>query len=87
MKLIDKEHTYFFHWTQSLDRHTKQLIALKFQDRHKTFCYDYKKAKSLEGVDVYYATIHFWWYSFGADADGVIHELNNWLSFWHFCMR
>ncbi len=72
MKLIDKERTYFFHWTQSLDRHTKQLIALKFQDQDKTFCYDYKKAKSLEGANVYYVAIHSWWYSFGANVNGVI---------------
>jgi len=35
VKLIDKEHTCLFHWTQSLDKHTKQLIASKFQDWHK----------------------------------------------------
>jgi hypothetical protein len=23
MKMVDKEQTCFFHWTQSLDRHTK----------------------------------------------------------------
>jgi hypothetical protein len=51
VKLIDKECTYFFHWTQSLDMHTKQFIALKFQDQHTTFCYNYKKAKSLEGAN------------------------------------
>jgi hypothetical protein len=55
----------------------KQLIALKFQDWHKTFCYDYKKAKSLEEANIYYVIICFWWYSFGAVADGAIHELNN----------
>jgi hypothetical protein len=63
MKLIDKECTCLFHWIQSLNKHTKQLIALEFQDWHKVFCWDYEKEKSLEEVDVYYATICFWWYS------------------------
>ncbi len=32
VRMIDKEHTCLFHWTQSLDRHTKQLIKLELQD-------------------------------------------------------
>jgi hypothetical protein len=59
--------------------HTKQLIDLEFQDRHKALCYDYNKTKSLEKVDVCYAIIRFWWYSYGAATEGVIHEFNNWL--------
>jgi hypothetical protein len=81
MKLIDKEHICFFHWIQSLDKHTKKLIVSEFQDRHKALYYDYKKAKSLEEDDVCYAVICYWWYSFGVAAKGVTHELNNWLSF------
>jgi hypothetical protein len=64
--------------------HTKQLIAPKFQDWHKALCYDCKKTESLEELDVYYVTIHSWWYPSGAAAEGAIHELNNWLKFWHF---
>ncbi len=52
LKMIDKEWTCFFHCTQSFDKHTKQFIALKFHDQHKTLCYDYKKAMSLEEVDL-----------------------------------
>jgi hypothetical protein len=84
VKLIGKERTYIFHWTKSLDKHIKQLIAPKFQDRHKVLCYDYKKEKSLEEAKDCYAVIHSWWYSFGAIVEGVIHELKNWLNFWHF---
>ncbi len=32
VKMVDKKMTYFFHWTQSLDKHTKQLITPKFHD-------------------------------------------------------
>ncbi len=31
VKMIDKERTCIFHWTQSLNMHTKQLIVLEFQ--------------------------------------------------------
>jgi len=40
----------FLHWIQSFNKHTKQLIVLEFQDRHKTFCYEYKNLRSLEKV-------------------------------------
>jgi hypothetical protein len=29
IKMVDKKHTYLFHWTQSLDRHTKKLIKIE----------------------------------------------------------
>jgi hypothetical protein len=77
VKFIDKERTCLFHWTQSLDMHTKQLIAPKFQDRQKDLCYDYKKAKSLEEANVYYVVICFRWYSSRVATKGAIHELNN----------
>jgi hypothetical protein len=32
VKMVDKEQTCFFHWTQSLGIHTKQLITSKFHD-------------------------------------------------------
>jgi hypothetical protein len=39
IKMVDKECTFLFHWTQSLDKHTKQLIRLELQDEHKAFCH------------------------------------------------
>jgi hypothetical protein len=33
-----------FHQTQSLDKHTKHLISLEYQDQHKALCYEYKIA-------------------------------------------
>jgi hypothetical protein len=52
MKLNDKECTYLFHWTQSLNRHTKQFIASEFQGWHKALCYDYENVKSLEETNL-----------------------------------
>jgi hypothetical protein len=34
-----EEHTYLFHWIQSLDKHTKRLIRPKLQDEHKVLCH------------------------------------------------
>ncbi len=32
MKMVDKERTCLFHWTQLFDTHTKQLIAPELQE-------------------------------------------------------
>jgi hypothetical protein len=86
VKMVDQKGTNFFHWVQFLDRHTTQLIAPKFHDWHKALYYEYKKTMPLEEVDLWYATIRSWWHLFRVTRDGTIHELNNWLGFWHFCV-
>jgi hypothetical protein len=50
--MVDKECTYLFHWSHSLDKHTKQLIRPNVQDEHKAFCHQYKNAKFLGDVVV-----------------------------------
>jgi hypothetical protein len=87
VKLVDKKWTCLFLWIQSFDKHIKQLIAIEFHDQHKTLCYKYKKAMSLEEVDIQYATIWSWCYLLGIVNEGTIHGFNNWVSFWHFCVR
>jgi hypothetical protein len=52
VKMVDKKWMCFFYWTQSLDRHTKQLIAPGFHDQHKTLYYEYKKTMSLEETNL-----------------------------------
>jgi hypothetical protein len=37
VRMIDKECTCLFHWIQSLDKHTKQMIKLEFQNQHIFF--------------------------------------------------
>jgi hypothetical protein len=39
VKMVDKECTCLFHQTQSLNKHTKQLIKPKLQDEHRVFCH------------------------------------------------
>jgi hypothetical protein len=52
VKMVDKEHMCFFHWTQYFNKHTKQLIGLEFHDQHKALCYDYKKVMFLEEANL-----------------------------------
>jgi hypothetical protein len=78
VNMVNKEWKCFFHWTKSLNKHTKHLIGTEFHDQHKTFCYEYKKTTSLGEVDLRYATIWPWWYSSKVTNEGAIKELNNW---------
>jgi hypothetical protein len=47
VRMVNKECTCLFHWIQSFDRHTKNLIKPKLQDQHNILCHQYKNAKSL----------------------------------------
>jgi hypothetical protein len=38
VKMADNGYTCLFHWTQLLDRHTKQLFKPEFQDQHICLC-------------------------------------------------
>jgi hypothetical protein len=69
--MADKKGIFFFHWTKSLDRHTKQITP-EFHDWHKALYYEYKKTTSLEEVNLRYVTIWSWWYSFKATSEGAM---------------
>jgi hypothetical protein len=57
-RMVDRERTCLFHWIQSLDKHTKQLIKLKLQYEHKALCHQYKNATSVKDADNHYVLIH-----------------------------
>lgn len=40
-----------------MDIHTKQQIKQEMCEQHKTLCYEYKNANSLEEINVRYVTI------------------------------
>ncbi len=61
--MVDKKLTYFFHWSQSMDIHTKEQIKPELQNKHRKLCYEYKNAIFLEEVDARYVAIHYQWYS------------------------
>jgi len=46
-----------------------------------------RNAKSLVEVNGLYVTIYCWWFSLGAISKASVHELANWLIFWHFCVK
>jgi hypothetical protein len=87
INMVDKERTCLFHWGHSLDKHIKQLIKLELQDEHTALCHQYKNVKSLGDPNSHYAFIRSWWLSSGDVSKVGVHELNNWLSFWHFCVK
>jgi len=58
IRMVDKECTCLFHWIQSLDKHTNQLIRLELQNEHKALCHQYKNATSLGDANSHYALIH-----------------------------
>jgi hypothetical protein len=85
--MVDKEHIRLFHWSHSINKHTKQLIWPKLQDEHKVFCHQYKNAKSLGDANNHCALICSWWLLSRAASKACVHELSNWLGFWHFRVK
>ncbi len=55
--MIDKKQTYYFHYVQTMDKHTKQQIKPKMCKQHTTLCYEQKNATFLEEVDVHFVAI------------------------------
>jgi hypothetical protein len=57
------------------------------QDQRIIFCHQYKGVTSLGEADNLYALIGYWWFSSSDTSKARVHELTNWLSFWHFCVK
>ena len=81
------ERMCFFHWTQSLEKHTKQYIKHDLQDQHKQLCIQYRNAISIDEAETCYLAIKAWWSSSGATSESGLRHLELWLAFWHFCYR
>ena len=82
--MVGKEKTCQFHWSQTLDRHTKQFIKPELQEVHKRLCHEYRLCKTRDEVDSAMEAIRAWWFSSGAVSESGLKELNDWLNFWHF---
>ena len=67
--MVDKEKTCLFHWTQSLEKHTKADIRQDLQSQHQKFCQQYKNAKSMAEAETRYLAIREWWMSSGAASE------------------
>ena len=49
--MLGRERTCQFHWSQTLERHTKQLIKPKLQEVHKRLCHEYRLCKTKADAD------------------------------------
>ena len=58
-----RERTCYFHWKQSLEKHTKSYIKHKLQDHHKHLCLQYRNASSMQETETRYLAIKAWWAS------------------------
>ena len=58
--LVDHERTCLFHWTISMHKHTKKLIAKEFQSQHMRLCKQYKDATSMSEADKMHLEIKIW---------------------------
>ena len=79
--MFGRERTCQFHWSQTLERHTKQLIKPKLQEVHKRLCHEYRLCKTKADADATMEAIRAWWFSLGVASEGGLKELNDWLSF------
>ena len=79
-----RERTCFFHWTQSLEKHTKQYIAHDLQDQHRRLCQQYRNANSMEEVETRYLAIKALGALSSATSDIGLKHLELWLAYWHF---
>ena len=82
--MLGRERTCQFHWSQTLERHTKQLIKPELKEVHKRLCHEYRLCKKKANADAAMEAIRAWWFSSGVVSEGGLKELNDWLSFWHF---
>jgi hypothetical protein len=68
VKMVDKEWTCLFHWTQLFDRHTKWLITPELQGQHKALCFKYKKGEST-----------LWWPPLGCHVILLFGDVHVWV--------
>jgi hypothetical protein len=59
-KMVDRERTCLFHWTQSLEKHTKADIRQDLQYQHRILCQQYKNAKLMAEVETKFLAIWAW---------------------------
>ena len=83
----DQERTCFFHWAQSLEKHTKADIRADLQHQHHQLCGQYKNAAIASESKTRYLAIQAWWLSSEATSKEGLSRLELWFAFWHFRYR
>ena len=87
VRMDNRERTCLFHWTQSMEKHTKADIPADLQGQHRRLCKEYKDSKSMEEANIKYLAIRLWWLSSGSTTDEGLFRLDLSLAFWHFRYR
>ena len=75
-----REHVCYFHWTQSLEKHTKLYIKHDLQDQHKHLCLQYCDASSMLEAETRYLAIKAWWASSSCTSEEGLKHLQLWLA-------
>ena len=83
--MIDRERTCLFHWSQSLQQHTKADIRQDLRAQHMKLCQQYKNAATLAEAKTKFLGIRTWSMSSGAASEKGLARFETWLAFWHFC--
>ena len=75
--MLGRERTCQFHWSQTLERHTKQLIKPELQEVHRRLCHEYRLCKTKAHANATMEAICTWWFSSGVVSEGGLKELND----------
>ena len=62
-------------------------IKSEFQEQYCILCKQYKDLKTSVEAEVWYLVIRVWWQCCGATDESTLIQLEQWLVFWHFCLR
>ena len=71
-----REKTCYFHWAQSLEKHTKQYVKHDLQDQHKSLYLQYRNAQSMDEAEGRYLAIKAWWVSSNCTFDDGFRHLD-----------
>ena len=76
-----RKRTCYFHWTQSLEKHTKLYIKHDLHDQHKRINLQYIYASSMLEEGMRYLAIKAWWASSSYTSEEGLKHLQLWLAF------
>ena len=85
--MLGRERKCYFHWSQSLEKHTKLFIKHDLEDKHRHSCLQYRNTISMDEAETWYLAIRAWWSSSEATSEIGLKHLELWLAFWHFDYR
>lgn len=79
--LVGRERSCLFHWEQSLQKHTRNLVPKEKQKVHIEMCEVWRNSKSYEMASKQASTIRQWW-STGNVLTENMRRLELWFKWW-----